>query len=326
MSNWWEQPDTYWPRRKASPSIRELSREPGAPAYSTLHKWEKRHEEARITNPRRPDMQPSAGAWGLGGPPLLQPATDNAFEVVVGLFDMHGKHLHEPLMEAALRAIDDLQPDRVVIGGDTWNFDLISRWQKDRFRRMSLFDAYAAVKEEIAEGCANIERVTDHIDPDKVHVVEGNHCDRLRKFMSDDLQEGWDMAYEWLNIEDMGVHYYNRSGFYLRPEFLVKHGDYTTIHTAKKEYMEEQCGGWSGHKHTNGHHGEVFPKLGKRHQWNSVPCMVNLDANYGSGNAGLMRWHQGIVAGMFSTTNPHLYQTDIGLWWDGQLMLRGRTY
>ena len=134
------------------------------------------------------------------------------------------------------------------------------------------------------------------------------------------------MAYEWLEIDSLGCNYYNRAGFYLRPEFLVKHGDYTTIHTAKKEYMEEQCGGWSGHKHTDGKHCEAFPKLGKRHQWNSVPCMVNLDANYGSGNAGLMRWQQGIVVGSFSTVNQHLYNTDVGVWFDGKLMLRGDVY
>ena len=231
-------------------------------------------------------------------------------------------------MEVAVeQVVPEYAPHTIIIGGDTWNFDIISRWQNRRRKRLDPYSLFKKVKEEIAVGQRLIEGILEAAPQGcRVIVLEGNHCDRLRKYISDDLQEGWDTAYSWLGIEELGVTYLNRSGFYLRPDYKVKHGDYATEATAKKEFKEEGTGGASGHKHTDQKHVEFYPDSGKYFEWRSKPCMCALDANYRTGNAGRMRWIQGVTVGEYSTRDPYDYNTDVGRWTGDRLHLRGKVY
>lgn len=258
--------------------------------------------------------------WGKGGPGIVKPATTDEYERVHSWFDIHVP-FHEPaLLDAALTALKDQKPHRLILGGDLADYSLISRFSLSERKAMKEWEVFEKVKGESDEAKRVLDRIRMvHSGP--IEFVEGNHCQRLREWLGSEQQ-----ASEWMGLAEHGVTYHSRAGFWLRQDYLVKHGDYVPKHTALKEFQENHCGGQSGHKHTDQKHVEVFPATGKKFVWNSAPCMCRLDYDYGPGGSGLARWPQGILDGSFSTTDPYDYDVRVGSWWKGNLHLNGERY
>lgn len=275
----------------------------------------------------RPPIEEAPEPWGLGGPGTLNlPAKDGDY-TVVGIFDLHGDRREEKLFQAQLRHIREVQPDLVVLGGDTVNFDIISRWQDKILKRMAPIAILKEIRREIDDAKHIRQQVRDAAGDALVIETEGNHCDRLRKYLSDDLQEGWETAKEWMGVDDQLDGYFNRAGVFIRDRFLVRHGDTCAQNPAKKEYSMSRCSGWTGHLHkVHQHYEPPFPYSGENYVHTIAPASCRLDANYGSGNAGLMGWHQGNLIGTFSASDPHDHHTDIGRWMGGKLLVRGERY
>lgn len=265
--------------------------------------------------------------WGLGGPDVLKLPKKQGSYTVVGIFDLHGEFREEKLFQAQLELVRDLQPDLVVLGGDTDNFDIISRWQHKLLSRMSPLQIHKAIRKEIDEGKRIRERVREVAGSATVIEVEGNHGDRLRKYLSDDLQEGWETSIEWRGLNETLDHYYNRAGVFIRPDFLVRHGATTAQYPAAKEFRDCRCSGWTGHLHTvHAHFEPPFHLKNERYIHTIAPASCRLDYNYGPGNANLARWYQGCLVGSFNAKNPHDHVTDVGLWNGKQLRVRGELY
>lgn len=265
--------------------------------------------------------------WGLGGPAVLDLPPKKGDYNVIGLFDMHGEYIEERLFKAQLRHIKDTQPDMVVLGGDVENFDLISRWQHKVIAKMTPIQIHREIRREIEVGKRLRERVRDAAGNALVIEVEGNHCDRLRGYLSDDLMEGWETSKEWRGLEESLDGYYTRAGVFIRPDFLVRHGDTTAQYPSAKELRDSRCSGWTGHLHkVSIHYEPPFHLKNERYVHTVAPATCRLDYNYGPGNAGLARWHQGNVIGSFSASDPHDHITDIGLWNGKELRVRGELY
>lgn len=255
-----------------------------------------------------------------------KPRNGHSFEVV-GIADLHGEFVEEKLFQAQLEHIRDAQPDLVVILGDLDNFDIISRWQHKVLARMTPFEIYKAIRKEIDIGKSHRGRIREAAGDALVIEVEGNHGDRLRKYLSDDLQEGWETSKEWRGIDEVLDGYYTRAGVFIRPDFLCRHGNTTAQYPAAKEFRDTRCSGWSAHLHTVHTHFEPpFHLKNERYIHTVAPASCRLDYNYGPGNAGLARWYQGNLIGSFSAKNPHDHVTDIGLWNGKNLRVRGELY
>lgn len=296
-----------------------------------------RSAKRKPTNPIIvPDEKPPAAEakeldtkpWGLGGPQHLDLSWFKGDDLrAVTLGDLHGEWHEKNLFASELRVIRETQPDLVVLGGDTPNFDIISRWQDKILRKKTPLEILREIRREIDDAKRLRDAIREAAGSAKIIEVEGNHCDRLRKYLSDDLQEGWETAKEWMGVDDVLDGYYNRAGVFLVDRFLVRHGDTTAQNPAKKEFSTSRCSGWSYHLHRIHQYYEPhFPNTGEHYVHTVVPASCRLDANYGSGNAGLMQWHQGMAAGTFSMSNPHDHHTDIGVWNGSTLMLRGERF
>lgn len=266
--------------------------------------------------------------WGFGGPATLDLPKKTGSYTVVGIADHHGAHREQKLLEAQLRVIRDVKPDLVVLLGDEWNFDIISRWQHKMLARLTPLALLKEIRAEIDDVERGIlEPVREAAEDALVIGGDANHTDRLRKYISDDLQEGWDTAREWLRVDKYLDHFYTRSGAFIRPGFLVRHGDTTAAYPAAKESRDSRVSGWSGHLHNvNVHYEKPFPLSNQQVTHHVAPASCRLDYNYGSGNAGLARWHQGMLIGSFSALDPHDHVTDVGIWRNGKLRLRGELY
>lgn len=269
-------------------------------------------------------------AWGLGGPARMElgrPRTGSDY-TGIGIFDLHGQWREPALFAAQLQLVRDVQPDFVAIGGDALNFDIISRWQDKILKRLTPLQILREIRSEIEDFKREIlSPIRDAAGNAIVFMVEGNHDDRLRKYLSDDLHEAWAVSREWLGVDDYLDGYYTRAGVFVRDRFLIRHGDTTAQNPAKKEYQLSRCSGWTGHLHRCHQHFEPpFPLSGERFVHTIAPASCRLDANYGAGNAGLMTWHQGCLVGTFSATDAHDHATDVGLWRNGRLLVRGMRY
>lgn len=277
------------------------------------------------------DSKDAKPFWGFGGPATLDLPKKTGSYTVVGLFDLHGEYREEKLFQAQLRHIMDVSPDLVVLGGDIDNFDIISRWQHKILSRMSPIQILKAIKKEIDDGKRIRDRVREAMErgpgSSLLVEVEGNHGSRLRQYLSDDLNEGWETSIEWRGLNDSLDGYYTRAGVFIRPDFLVRHGDTTAKYAAAKEYRDSRCSGWTGHLHNIDIHAEPpFHLKNERYIHTIAPASCRLDYNYGSGNATLARWHQGNLIGSFSASDPHDHVTDIGLWNGKNLRVRGNIY
>lgn len=279
--------------------------------------------------PRLPLPKPDLKKWGLGGPGEYRLPPKNGDYTVVGLSDLHGKWREQGLFNAALKAIDWIQPDAVVFVGDEWDFQEISRWSTKQLSKMTHAQVHNVLKDEIEDVCTNIFAPVRRVVGNDVPMlcVEANHTDRLRNFLSDDLHEGWSMAREWLQVDEYLDGFYTRAGFYLFDEFLIRHGNITGQNPATKEYKDSQVSGWSGHLHKiNQHFEPPWPNNGKQHVHTILPCMVRRDTDYGVGNAGLMRWHQGLGVLTMNASNHQDHWTDLGIYNGDSLLVRGRRF
>lgn len=305
-------------------SINEVARQTGV-ARSTLQDWYKR---TRSDDDVGSADDPDPVRWGFGAPGSLVLPPKTSDYVVVGLFDLHGFYREQGLFDAALRLIRDVRPDLVVVGGDAVNYDIISRWQHKVLSKMTPIALYREVKDEVRDFTDNIlSPIRDAAQGAMVIGMEGNHEERLRNYLSDDLEEGWAESRRIMRVDDYLDEYYTRAGVFIRPEFLASHGEKLSKYPAVAEMEASDCSGWSGHGHwVHQYHRKPNPLTGRNLVHTRCPCMCRLDADYGPGNAGLMRWHQGLPIGNFSPTDPHDHCTDIGFWRGGKLRVRGEIY
>lgn len=267
-------------------------------------------------------------AWGLGGPQLVRPSTTDEYEKVAGLFDLHYPRQHKRLWGLTMDALDEVRPHRVVIGGDATDNPLISRWQERKRQGMPQGKVTKMAKKDL-EHFAHIVfgDLRDRLGPDVViDFCEGNHDERARLWFDDDLQAGIDDFREAMMMTDYNVNWHPRAGFKLRDQFIIKHGNYTIMHNAKKEFDSSKCGGWSGHKHHRTHWEETHHETHRRWEWVVAPVMSRVDYDYGPGQSGLAPWPQGFLLGDFSTKDQFDHHTDVARYWKGTLMCRGKQY
>lgn len=265
--------------------------------------------------------------WGLGGPKLVSPATRGKFERVVGFFDMHFHHNEEDLWERAMKALEDIKPHRVVFGGDLADNSLISRWEEKKRLKMPQGKVNRIVMSDLDDiSKQSFGRVREILPNCVIDFTEGNHDERARLWLDDELEKGVAEFKEAMNFGDYDVNWHPRSGFRLRPEFIIRHGHYTTKHNALREHESTKCGGWSGHKHSWTEWDETHHETDRRWHWTVAPIMGRVDFDYGPGQSGKAPWPQGFLVGTFSTEDQYLYHTDVATYWRDKLLLRGKVY
>jgi hypothetical protein len=280
-----------------------------------------------------PDLRPPmpktyAKAWGLGGSSSLWLPKKRGDYTIVGFFDLHGEWREPDLFSAGLEVLKDLEPDLTVLGGDGRNYDLISRWQSSVLKKKTPLELLEAIEGETFEYNRGVlARVRAALKSGLLVECEGNHDDRLRKFLDDDLHKAWRVSMEFMRVDEWLDGYYTRAGVVIQDNLHVSHGVKLSKYPAAAEYADSKLSGWTGHGHNiDQYYERPWPERGVWHEHTRAPAMCRLDANYGHGNAGLMRWHQGIVVCTMDAKRPEIHHTDIGLWNGEYLLLRGKRY
>jgi predicted phosphodiesterase len=250
--------------------------------------------DMEIKIPKPPTSQTE---WGYGAArPVPLNRRAHPTEVVIFINDVHFPYQDEGLVREALRLIELVEPDRVVLNGDINDFFQLSRFNTSLERLDHL-------QEEI-DMANEFRRDVRFSAPDAViDETEGNHDQRIRTFVErnakalhtlDAIKPNKLFLYDELEIK-----WHPGAGFLLRPHFLVKHGTLLRSecpNTAKAELMAANISGISGHTHRLG----TYRRAGyAQRQWTESGGLMRMDPDY---VVGVPNWTPGLCIGEFSTS------------------------
>lgn len=242
---------------------------------------------------------PKAEIWGVGKAPVVTPGTGEQWESVVFLSDIHVPYHDQILLDGALNLIEDMQPHRVVINGDTNDFFALSRFNKAN-ERLDL------LQEELDAG-KKIRRAIRNAAPNAlIEETVGNHEERLLTYPGFNAPALRSLkALEpasLLGLVELGIRHWPMNGFRLREDFLVEHGAVVRKQsgaTAKARLDDTLISGIMGHTHRlDSHRRQGYRDLA----WFEQGCLCMLNPDYVKTEAN---WKQGFAIGTFSTKTPN---------------------
>ena len=244
---------------------------------------------------------PVAEKWGDGLAPLVSPTTDEQFEVVVSVSDIHFPYHNETLLASTLLLIEDINPHCIVINGDVNDFFQLSRFNQGLERLDEL-------QEEIDMG-VDFRRNLRYIAPNAViRETLGNHDERLLSYVENNARSLSSLRAlkpeALLQLDELEITLYGRSGFRIRPEFVFEHGHVVRSDagaSAKARLNNTLISGMMGHTHRMAE----YPKYGYRNlTWYEQGCLCMRNAEY---KIGETNWQPGFAVGHFSTRTSNFH-------------------
>lgn len=244
---------------------------------------------------------PAPELWGEGLARLVKPATKEAFETVVFFSDIHAPYHDRDVISAAYQLVMDINPHRLVNNGDTNDFFQLSRFNK-ALERLDKLQEELDIGFEIRKGfrMAAPNAVFDE--------TLGNHDERLLTYVSFQAQALKSLdalkPANLLRLDELEVNFHPRSGFRLREDFLVEHGQVVRKDagaSAKARLNDTLISGIMGHTHRLG----TAYRSGYRDlRWFEQGCLCMRNADYVIGETN---WQQGLAVGQFSTKTGNFH-------------------
>jgi len=201
----------------------------------------------------RPSPEPEPQAEE---PPSRLPSSVSPFpspeKVYLVCSDVHAPGHSVPVMDAFIAIGKDVGVHGVVIAGDYLDLHEVSRHSAGSVAQREghrVVDSYA-------EGRALLRRIVDGIDCTDNYFIDGNHEDRIRRWLHSGDNAVWIGADateidKGLELAEFGFQY--RAGW---PEahvrlghMIVTHGRFTNLHHAKKHLDTWRCATMYGHTH-----------------------------------------------------------------------------
>jgi len=219
---------------------------------------------------------------------------------VLILSDVHEPHADRRSQSLIIRFISDFKPDLLIVNGDLIDFYQLSPFDRDPARRMLLSDDITLANLYLDHLQKAMPRLSKKV------FIEGNHEDRLRRYLWRQAPELYDVPgntiQDMLHLEERKwgyVPYYNaveESGApgYEIGGILVMHGTYVrkaSGASAKAHFERYHCSGVNGHTHRQGQY--FFRAWGGDWTWAESGCMCSLEPPYSPSPD----WQQGAIAG-----------------------------
>lgn len=238
---------------------------------------------------------PKAELWGNGKAGIVDPATKEHWEVIMGVSDIHVPYHDTVLVDAMLELATDLQPHRFVINGDTNDFFSISRYNR-ALERMDMLQA------ELDQGKMVREGIRNAVPNAQIEETLGNHEERLLTYPGFNAPALRSLSAlkpsKLLGLDDLEIRHWPTNGFRLREDFLVEHGAQIRSQagsTARARLDQTLISGVIGHTHRQA----SFMRSGYRKlAWYEQGCLCMLNPDYVKDEAN---WQQGFWIGLFST-------------------------
>jgi predicted phosphodiesterase len=155
-------------------------------------------------------------------------------------------------LDLILKFGKNLHPDKLFILGDFIDMYSISKFDRNPARVTNL-------QTEFVMGKDTLQRLVSEIKPAQVIFTEGNHEDRLRKFIwNNPVLDGCIDIKEKLGINELGIEYFEYGKNYVYKDKLIyTHGNKInkfSAYTAKNMLDDLGMSVISGHTHKLGTH------------------------------------------------------------------------
>lgn len=244
---------------------------------------------------------PDSEHWGDGIAPLLQPTTNELFETVVSISDIHFPYHSKQLLESTLLLMHDINPHVVVINGDVNDFFQLSRFNQGLERLDDL-------QEEIDMGVEFRKTVRDMLPDAVIRENLGNHDERILSYIENNARSLSSLRAlkpeSLLGLDELDITLFGRAGHRIRPEFVFEHGHVVRGEagaSAKARLTNTLISGMMGHTHRMAE----YPKFGYRNlTWYEQGCLCDRNAEY---KIGETNWQPGIAVCHFSTKTENYH-------------------
>ena len=238
---------------------------------------------------------PSAEEWGSGLAPIVERTTNESFETVVSLSDIHFPYHNKALLLSTLRVMEDIDPHVIVLNGDVNDFFQLSRFNQGLERLDNL-------QEEIDMGYEFRKTLRNTFPNAVIRENLGNHDERILSYIENNARSLASLRAlkpeNLLGILEFDIELYGRAGHRIRPEFVFEHGHIVRSEagaSAKARLNSTLISGIMGHTHRMAE----YPKSGyKDLAWYEQGCLCDRDAEY---KIGETNWQPGFAVCQFST-------------------------
>lgn len=244
---------------------------------------------------------PDTEKWGDGIAPLLEPTTNESFETVVSLSDIHFPYHNKELLHATLLVMEDIQPHVVVINGDVNDFFQLSRFNQGLERLDNL-------QEEIDMGYEFRLTLRNMFPNATIRENLGNHDERILSYIENNARSLASLRAlkpeVLLGLDELDIALFGRGGHRIRPEFVFEHGHVVRGEagaSAKARLTNTLISGLMGHTHRMAE----YPKFGYRSlTWYEQGCLCSRNADY---KIGETNWQPGFAVCHFSTKTENYH-------------------
>ena len=207
------------------------------------------------------------------------------------LSDLQGHKVDRWAWGATLSALKALRPDVVVLAGDIVDYDDISSYRKLPEKRVRLDKECRFVRQRILEPLrAAVGKRTG------VVYLEGNHEDRLQRYLADKAPELWGTMADTptlLQLDSFGVDWMGRTPYWINSHLVVVHGHVVrkwSGHTARALVTEYKCSVIHGHCHRMG---TYYESGANGREWVGIENGHMMDMRTATYVAGVPNWQAG---------------------------------
>ena len=217
-------------------------------------------------------------------------------KVTMFLSDTQGYKMDKKAYSSTLAFIPSLNdgkgPDEVILGGDIVDFDDVKRYRKDPRVRVRLADEINFVKTKIIEPL-----MTTVGDACSVVYLEGNHEDRLHRYLCDNAPELYEVIGDIprvLELAKEGI-YYETERYPVSRKLVAVHGNIVRAYScfsAKATMMKYKTSVIMGHTHRMG----MYYESGDAgREWVAIENGHMMDMAHCDYVAGPANWQQGFT-------------------------------
>ncbi len=182
------------------------------------------------------------GLEQIVGETMMKERKKRGYEQVVYISDLHMPYSDKKTLAAVNKFLTAQQPEQLVIGGDLIDMYSVSQFNKDPSRASQL-------QEELDDARDYLIELRNMLPKTKITYIEGNHEDRLRKYLMRHPELHGLRALEIPSLLDLKELKIDYTLDYTYKGFLFKHGNRASMYSARWELNDEGTSGMSGHIH-----------------------------------------------------------------------------
>lgn len=247
---------------------------------------------------------------------------------ILAVYDLHyPKHI--PL-QTLLDFSKDFKPTDFILGGDTWDLDIISHWNDANFKNIGFDNIRCRLWDEADQLKRLLMRFRLAMPKAKFWFIEGNHCLWLRGF-SDKYPQMQDLSISTLlDFKSFKINLIPATpgkDFVKIGKLYFKHGhQYGTQYPAKQAVERSKKSVVIGHHHGRMEWGDYSDvDASDNHIGVLVPCYCKRDVEYGQGKPN--KWCTGFFTACVSTTGNFSHHVQLVRSVDGSFISQmGKKY